>query len=98
MKPIENISMELRIETDKATGRLLAVYFSIRTGKAAETREFANGNAFADYDSQGRLLGIELLGACEVNVLDKISRKEPAPVKQFIRTSVPAGMLTAQVA
>jgi uncharacterized protein YuzE len=90
MKP--KITLRADVEVDGETGKIDAVYFYIRPGKAAETREFADGRALADYDRKGNLLGIELLGPCEVEILDKISRGEPAPVKIFLRGSIPREM------
>jgi len=89
------IMLKTDISLDKETGQVKAVYFQVRKGKTVETREFDNGNAFADYDSKGQLLGVEVLGPCKFNVLDKISRKEPKPVKSFLRNSIPAQMLSA---
>jgi uncharacterized protein YuzE len=83
------------IEVDDETGEVVAVYFYIRPGTAAETREYAAGRALADYDRKGKLLGVELLGPCEVAVLDKISRNEPAPIKTFLRGSIPRQMALA---
>lgn len=83
------------IEVDDETGKVVAFYFYIRPGKAAETREYADGKALADYDRKGNLLGIELLGPCQVAILDKISRREPTPVKKFLRGSIPREMALA---
>jgi len=80
--------MKLTVEA-KASGEISAVYFLIRAGKSATVREFAGGNVFADYDSRGRLLGIELIGPCEIDVLKRIARKEPQPNRRFFQQSVP---------
>src|SRR5205807_2776938 len=90
----DRITMHADVEVDE-TGKVEAVYFYIRPGKAAETREYAEGKALADYDRKGRLLGIELLAPCEATILDKISRKEPAPIKKFLRGSIPREMALA---
>jgi uncharacterized protein YuzE len=95
MNATVQMMLKMDISLDKATGMLKAVYFKIRAGKASETREFDNGNAFADYDAKGQLLGVEVLGPCAVTVLDKISKKEPKPVKSFLRNSIPAQMLSS---
>jgi len=95
MKKGEKITLFTTTDVDKETGLILAVYFRVRTGEAAETREFAGGSAFADYDSKGRLLGVEILAPCEVTVLDKISKEEPKPVKTFLRGSMPVQMLAS---
>jgi uncharacterized protein YuzE len=77
------------VETDKRTGSTLAVYLRVRHGKARRTREYADGNAFADYDKKGRLLGIELLGPCQVEILDEIAEKDEPRVRQFLHTRMP---------
>jgi uncharacterized protein YuzE len=90
---------QVTVTTDDATGDVLAVYFHIREGRVRETREFAKGNAFADYDIKGRLLGIELLGPCSVAVVDQMAKEEPAELrkktKKFMRQSGPPAMIAA---
>jgi hypothetical protein len=49
------------ISTDKKTGAFLAAYFQVRRGHAAKVREYEGGNAFANFNEAGELLGIELL-------------------------------------
>jgi len=94
-----NHSFGMSVDVDKATGRVLAVYFEIRQGKATEVEEFADGAAFANYNSKGELLGIELLGPCKVQVFDKIARKEPVrgrkQVRDFLKRSAPREMIMA---
>ncbi|MBI1903889.1 MAG: hypothetical protein HYS13_22535 [Planctomycetia bacterium] len=80
------------VTTDKQTGRLMAVYFQVRRGKAAEVREFEQGNALANYNANGELLGIELLGPCKLKVVDQIAEKDGV-VRQFIRSNAPRKML-----
>jgi len=91
----KKIALRMEAEVDSLTGKVEAVYFYMRPGTAAETREYAEGRALADYDRKGKLLGIELLGPCEAVILDKISRKEPAPIKKFLRGSIPREMALA---
>jgi len=79
------LRMKLTVEANKESGKTSAVYFLIRAGKSARVREFAGGNVFADYDRNGRLLGIELIGPCEINILERIARKEPQPVRRFVQ-------------
>ena len=90
---------ECVVTTDDATGDLLAVYFHIRKGKVHETHEFANGNVFADYDKQGLLLGIELLGPSNVSIVDKLAKQESLEIrkktKQFMREVGPRKMVAA---
>lgn len=93
---MKKLTLRADFEVDGQTGKVEAVYFYIRPGKAAETREYADGRALADYDRKGNLLGIELLGPCEVAILDKIIRREPKPVKTFMRDSIPRGLALAR--
>jgi hypothetical protein len=78
-------------ETNIETGKLLAVYFRIRNGKVAETREYADGNAFADFGEGGELLGVELIGPCNLRILQRLAPKDPK-VKAFFRNKLPKEM------
>lgn len=84
---------ELSVSVDETTGVIRAAYVRVRAGDAAETREVAEGRAFADYDDAGRLLGVELLAPCEVEVLDRIAAAEPEPIRQFLRGSTPRALV-----
>lgn len=86
---------KVSVATEKQSGRILAVYFQVRKGKAAEVREFANGAAFANYNRKGELLGIEMLGPCKLAVLDKIAASEPENTRKFFRDAVPRKMVMA---
>ena len=79
------------IEVENNTGELLAVYFQIRKGKAAQTKEFADGNVFVDYAKNGELLGIEMLGPSHISVLETITANEPE-TQRFVNRSVPREM------
>jgi uncharacterized protein YuzE len=87
----DKFHFQVSVETHDQTGEVIAVYFQVRKGKAKATKEYANGDVFADYDKDGRLLGIELLAPCRVSVLDRIAKQ--APAKRFVRDAVPRGML-----
>jgi hypothetical protein len=85
----------LSVSVDETTGMIRAAYIRIRAGDVADTHEVAEGRAFADYDAQGLLLGIELLAPCEVAVLDRIAEREPEPVRRFVRGSPPRELVSA---
>lgn len=85
---------QVNIETNRETGEILAVYLKIREGKAAKVREFAGGNAYANYARNGLLLGIEVLGPCEIAVLDSITARE-TKAREFVRKSIPVRMLAS---
>jgi uncharacterized protein YuzE len=92
----------ISVEVDKDTGRVLAVYLQVREGKAASVEEFAGGRAFANYNRDGELLGVEILAPCEIKVLDRIAKTAPAGirnrVKGFFRDSIPQHMVQDLIA
>jgi hypothetical protein len=94
---MSQLQFRVSTDTDDATGDVLAVYFQIRKGKVHETREFAGGNAFADFDRQGLLLGVEFLAACNVSILDRLAPQEPLALrrhaKKFMRKSGPPALV-----
>ena len=64
------------------TGVLAYVYFQeIRPGGAARTEEVQAGSVLADYDAQGRLLGLEFLHAEEASaeLLRELARRLGVP-------------------
>ena len=85
----------LEVSYNDTTGDPVAAYLRVREGKVAETREVSEGIAFADYDADGCLLGIELLGPCPLEVLDRVSENEPEPVRNFLRRGVRKEMISA---
>jgi uncharacterized protein YuzE len=87
----DKFSFRVAVETEDQTGEVVAVYFQVRKGKTKTTKERAQGNVFADYDKDGRLLGFEMLAPCRVSVLDNIARQ--APAKRFVHRAIPQGML-----
>ena len=87
--------MKIDVSIDDRTGEPRAVYFLVRDGFSVETREIEPNKAFADYNEEGLLLGIELLAPCSVEVLDSITQKETPKVKQFVRQSTPVGFLSS---
>jgi hypothetical protein len=58
-------------------------------------KKVKEGLAYADYDAEGLLLGVELLGPCEVAVLDGVADKEPEPVRRFLKGGIPRGLVAA---
>ena len=90
----KKLSFELRVSVERETGRLLAAYLQVREGKADQVVEVAPGKAFANY-RRGKLLGIELLGPCEIEVLDEIAREEPDEIREFFLRSPPRELVLA---
>ena len=90
---MNEFSFEVHVDVDDATGEVLAGYFRIRKGRVHETIEFAGGNVFADYNKNGELLGIELLGPCKTSIVDQIAPEESTQLrsrtKRFMKNSGP---------
>jgi hypothetical protein len=85
---------QLDASFDEKTGGPVAAYLRVRRGEIAETMEVKEGIAYADYDSAGLLLGIELLGPCEADVLDRVAVGEPEAMKRFLRGGVPRELVS----
>jgi uncharacterized protein YuzE len=90
-----NAKFRLEVSFNETTGDPIAAYLRVREGKVAETREVSEGVVFADYGADEALLGIELLAPCAVEILDRISEKEPESVRQFLRRGVRKEMIYA---
>ena len=87
----------ISITTDTSTGHVLSAYFQVRRGKVHETREFADGAAFADYNKYGELLGIEVLAPCKATIVDQLAANESVDLrrqtKEFMRRAGPREMI-----
>ena len=89
----QHLQMTMTVSAHQESGQILAAYLHIREGKAAEVREYGEGAAFANYDSKGRLLGIEFLAACQIKVLRQIVRNEAPAIKAFLDRSIPVAFV-----
>lgn len=84
--------IQLDVTFDEQTGDVVAAYFHVREGKSAKTKTLSSGMMLADYDSEGNLLGVEMLGPCEAKVLDKISMEKE--VRDHILRTAPRELMT----
>ena len=91
MKP-KTYNFRVTVTSDVRTGELFAVILRIRNGRSVETSEFGDRAAFADYGRAGELLNIEVLGPCEIQVLDSIAASD-VTTRKFIRESLPGKMV-----
>lgn len=67
--------MTVSVEMDKDSHNILAVYIKIHSGTIARTVEIEEDACYADEDSEGRLLGVEMLAPGQVTILaDKIAK------------------------
>ncbi len=68
--------MTFSIQFDKHSKDILAVYFKLHSGKVAKTVEIEEDACYADEDSEGRLLGVEMLAPGKVSLLTpKVSER-----------------------
>ncbi len=88
---------EFRLEAsfDDNTGSTVAVYLRVRAGAVKDTKEIEDGVVYADYDADGALLGVELLGPCAAEGLERIADGEPEAVRRFLQGSAPRGLVRA---
>ena len=93
------LDFDISVTTDGNSGEVISVYFQIRKGKVHDTREYAEGAAFADYNNRGELIGIELLAPCRVSIVDKLAANESVTVrrktKKYLREAGPRVMVVA---
>jgi Protein of unknown function (DUF2283) len=69
---MKNTEFRLEISFNETAGGPVPAYLRVREGSVAESTEISPGVAFADYDADGFLLGVELLAPCRLEVLDRI--------------------------
>ena len=75
-------------------GRLRAAYVHVRKAKVARTKEVVEDTLLADYDSRGRLVGIEILGPVKIHVLVQlVDDKDRAAFRRFARENIPESLL-----
>lgn len=67
------------VEYDLLDNGIVAGYMRLRAGKVARTVEISPGLVLVDLNSRGVLLGVEILGPCQVTVMERIARKYHAP-------------------
>jgi hypothetical protein len=89
-------AFRVEASVDDRTGGMVAVYLRVREGAVAETKELQEGVAYADYDAGGLLLGLELLGPCQVEVLDRLGDSEPATIRRFLKGVAPRELVCAE--
>jgi uncharacterized protein YuzE len=68
--------MNLSIESNQETGDVLAVYITLGEGAVARTIEIEEAACYADEDSEGNLLGLEILAPVDAGLLvDCVTRR-----------------------
>ena len=87
-------SFGLGVDADSRTGDTLAVYCKVRNGRSAQTKEFADGSVSVDYNVDGDLFGIEMLGPCSIEILERMTVKD-AETHQSVTSKVPREVIVA---
>ncbi len=86
---------EVKITAHPETGKVHAVYLRVSHGQVEETREIKPGRIMADYDSDGSLLGVEILGPCRPEDLEVIFATEPPAIREFVTGASPRELVAA---
>ena len=80
--------------TGDSDGRLRAAYIHLRKTKVSRTREIVEDMVLADYDSQNRLVGIEILGPVKIQILARlIDKKDRSAFRRFAKENIPVSLL-----
>lgn len=91
----QDINWEVSI-SGHGDGMIEAVYIRVLDSPVAETREINGDVLLADYDSCGRLVGVELLAQAKVSdLLQLVHPAERDPFKSFVEKALPRELLVA---
>ena len=90
------IGFEISISA-RDDGTIEALYVRLSKNKVARTAEVpGNDEVLADYDSKGRLVGIEILSPVKLNkIVELVDEPRRAPFRKFIRTAAPSELVSA---
>lgn len=96
MAASKKLGFEISISA-RDDGTLEALYISVSKNKVARTKEISGKNeVLADYDSSGKLVGIEILSPVKlrklVSLVDERRRK---PFRKFVKTAAPEELVSA---
>ena len=88
------VHMQFEISlTGGPDGELIAGYIHLHKAKAARTDVVVEDTVLADYDARGRLIGIEILGPCQIKVLAKlVDIPHRTAFRRFAKASLPAAL------
>lgn len=72
--------MQVTVQTDPESKKVLAVYFQIAEGKVHKTVPIDEGKCYVDEDRRGKILGVEMLSPGELKILvQSVARKYRVP-------------------
>lgn len=91
----QRMNWEISI-SGREDGMIEAVYIRLLDSPVAETREINGDILLADYDLDGRLVGVELLAQAKVSdLLQLVNPSERDPFKSFVEKALPRELLVA---
>lgn len=77
-------------------GAVQAIYISLRNTKVARTKEIEEDILLADYDSKGRLVGIEILAPVQLKIITRlVDEPRRKPFRRFVRDQAPDDLVLA---
>jgi hypothetical protein len=77
-------------------GSIEAVYLAVSDNKIARTDEIIEDHMLVDYDRNGRIVGVEILAPVRLrDVTGLVDVRSRAPLKRFLRRSVPQEFVTS---
>lgn len=78
-------------------GTIEAAYISLRPCDAvAKTREIVTDALMADYDAQGKLVGLEILAPVRIaDLVQLVEKKKRQPFEKFVTGSIPPELILA---
>jgi uncharacterized protein YuzE len=75
-------------------GTIEAMYISVADGKIAKTKEIEEDALLADFDSRGRLLGLEVLAPVKISdLLKQVKTPTKKAFKRFIQYTAPSELV-----
>jgi hypothetical protein len=81
-------------EVDREDGEILSAYITVRNRKVKRTIEVVPDKANVDLGWHNEVVGIELLGPCSVNVIEKIAKDyKDQPLRKIAKHKKITGFL-----
>ena len=79
--------------TGRPNGQLRAAYIRLRKAKVVRTKEVVQDTVMADYDSRDQLIGIEILGPVQIQVLTElVDSRDRSAFRRFAQDNIPIAL------
>ncbi len=91
----KQVGFEMSISA-RDDGTIEAVYILVRDEKAVRTEEIVEDILLADYNSRGRLVGVEILAPVKIKrIASLVEEPRRRPFRRFIRERAPEELVLA---